>query len=172
MLKGGMPSLNCVRALVGNIGESSSVSITSEDRFLEMNNADINTITSLRFEGIALGEKFFEHFCEVMGGEFDRVEFARCNLEEGVTFAEILDSCNVVNLSIVDCSISGDDLAEVLMRINPYCIKTIDLSGSRFDRDVTDILKKELSSRLSLNSIKLDGTALVDLSQLEGLCHE
>ena len=146
--------------------------ITNEDQFLEMNKADIRAIRSLRFKGFTLSEGFFEHFCEVIEGEFFEIEFVSCSLAKGITFAEILDSCNVINLSIIDCSISGDDLAEVLIRINPYCIKTIDLSGSRFDRDVTSILKKELKRRLCLNRIKLEGTECVDEDQLKGFCHE
>lgn len=169
--KGGLPSLEYVKGLVVDIEKLSSISITSENQFLEMGKADIETTTSLRFEGITLSEDFFEHFCEIVEGEFDRIEFFRCHLEEGVTFAEILDSCNVTNLSIIDCSINDSDLAEVLIRINPYCIKNIDLSGNSLEDCAMKALKKELGSRLCLNSIKLEGTGL-DVTQLEVLCHE
>ena len=169
--KGGLPSLEYVKGLVGDIEKLSNISITSGDQFLEMNKVNIETTTSLKFEGITLSEDFFEHFCEIVEGEFDRIEFSRCHLEEGVAFAEILDSCNVANLSIVECSISDSDLAETLIRINPYYIKNIDFSGNPLGAHAMEALKKELGSRLCLNSIKLEGTGL-DITQLEVLCHE
>ncbi len=170
-LKGGLPSLEYVKELIDSIEKLSNISITSGDQFLEMNKANIETTTSLKFEGITLNEDFFEHFCEIIEGEFDRIEFSKCRLEEGVTFAEILDSCNVTNLSIIDCSINDSDLAEVLIRINPYCIKNIDLSENVFGDFTMNVLEKELKTRLSLNSIKLEGTGL-DATQLKSLCHE
>ncbi len=170
-LKGGLPSLEYVKGLVGDIEKLSNISITSGGQFMEMNKANIETTTSLTFEEVTLSEDFFEHFCEIVEGEFDRIEFSRCHLEEGVTFAEILDSCNVANLSIVECSISDDDLAETLIRINPYCIKNIDLSGNPLGAHAMEALREELGGRLCLNSIKLEGTGL-DVTQLEVLCHE
>lgn len=169
--KGGLPSLEYVKGLVEDIEKLSNISITSGDQFLEMNKENIETTTSLKFEGITLSEDFFEHFCEIVEGEFDRIEFSKCHLEGGVTFAEILDSCNVTNLSIIDCSISDSDLAEVLIRINPYCIKNIDLSENILGSFMMNVLEKELKTRLSLNSIKLEGTGL-DATQLKSLCHE
>lgn len=169
--KGGLPSLDYIKGLVGDIEKLSNISITSGEQFLKINKGNIETTTSLKFEGITLNEDFFEHFCEIIEGEFDRIEFSGCRLEEGVTFAEILDSCNVTNLSIIDCSISDSDLAEVLIRINPYCIKNIDLSENVLEGFTMNVLEKELKTRLSLNSIKLEGTGL-DATQLKNLCHE
>ena len=170
-LKGGLPNLEYVKELVDSIEKLSNISITSGGQFLAMNKANIETTTSLKFEGITLNEDFFEQFCEIIEGEFDKIEFSGCHLEEGVTFAEILDSCNVTNLSIIDCSISDNDLAEVLIRINPYCIKNIDLSGNSLGECAMKALKKELGNRLCLNGIKLEGTGL-DVTHLEVLCHE
>lgn len=91
----------------------SSRLITSEGDFLRINKSDISVVTSLKFEGINLSEDFFNHFCEIVEGEFNKIEFINCSLEEGITFAEILDSCNTINLSIINCSIAESDLAEV-----------------------------------------------------------
>ena len=152
-----------------------SMSITSEEQFLGISQSDIGRVTSLRFEGFSLSENFFRHFAETVEGEFYKIEFIKCPLEEGVTFADILDSCNVINLSIINCSILESDLEELLMRINPHCIKNIDLSENSFTSHVVEILKsKIISGTLSLNSVNLEKTGLSSelISQIKGLCHE
>ena len=60
------------------------------------------------------------------------------------------------------------------MRINPYCIKNIDLSKNRFTSSVIETLKSKILGRLSLNTICLNDTGL-DLelvSQIKSICHE
>lgn len=173
-LKGALPSLEYVKKLANYIESISNMLITSEDQFLKINQSSISVVTSLRFEGFSLSENFFIHFSEIIKGEFYKIEFVRCSLEEGVTFADILDSCNVINLSIINCSILESDLDELLMRINAYCIKNIDLSENSFENHVIEILKSRISGRLSLNSINLEMTGLsLDLiSQIQRLCHE
>lgn len=173
-LNGGLPSLGYVKNLASHIESISNMLITSEEQFLKINESNIGVVTSLRFEGFSLSENFFSHFSEIIKGEFCKIEFINCSLEEGIAFADILDSCNTINLSIINCSITESDLAEVLMRINPYCIKNIDLSGNNFDNHVIEVLKNKISDRLSLDSINLEMTGLsLDLiSQVKELCHE
>lgn len=173
-LKGGLPSLRYVKKLASDIESVSNMLITSEEQFLKINKSDISIVASLKFEGFSLSENFFSHFSKIIEGEFYKIEFIKCSLEEGITFADILDSCNVINLSIINCSILESDLAELLMRINPYCIKNIDLSGNSFDNHVIEVLKNKISGKLSLNSINLEMTGLsLDLiSQVKELCHE
>lgn len=173
-LNGGLPSLGYVKNLASHIESISNMLITSEEQFLKINKSSIGVVTSLRFEGFSLSENFFSHFSEIIKGEFYKIEFINCSLEEGIAFADILDSCNTINLSIINCSITESDLAEVLMRINPYCIKNIDLSRNHFASSVIETLKSKILGRLSLNAICLDGTDL-DLelvSQIKGICHE
>lgn len=173
-LNGGLPSISSVKKLVNDIKDMSSMLITNEDEFLKINKSDISIVTSLKFEGINLSEDFFNHFCEVVEGEFNKIEFINCSLEEGITFADILDSCNTINLSIINCSIAESDLAEVLLRINPHCIKNIDLSRNHFTNSVIEILKNKILGRLSLNTICLNDTGLdlESVSQIQSICHE
>ncbi len=173
-LKGGLPSLGYVKNLASYIESISNMLITSEEQFLKIDKSNISFVTGLRFEGFSLSENFFSHFSEIIEGEFYKIEFINCSLEEGITFADILDSCNTINLSIINCSINESDLAEVLMRINPYCIKNIDLSKNRFTSSVIETLKSKILGRLSLNTICLNDTGL-DLelvSQIKSICHE
>lgn len=151
-----------------------SLLITSEDQFFEKNKSDIRYVTTLCFKGFSLSEKFFKHFTEIIEGEFYKIEFIDCPLEEGLTFGDILDSCNVIYLSIINCSITESDLSEVLIRINPYCIKNIDLSGNHFEGSVIKILKNKIDGRLSLKSINLERTDLDPklIDQIKSLCHE
>lgn len=173
-LKGGLPSLSYVKKLASSIESISNMLITSEEQFLKINESDINVVANLRFEGFSLSENFFEHFSRIIKGEFYKIEFIRCSLEKDITFAEILDSCNVINLSIIDCSISEEDLAELLMRINPYCLKNIDLSENSFSDSMIEILKSKIRGRLSLNSINLEQSGLSAelISQIKGICNE
>lgn len=173
-LNGGLPSLTSIKTMASHVANLSNVSITSEKQFLEINGTQGKAITCLRFEGINLTERFFCHFSKIIDSELNKIEFIRCSLDEGVTFADILDGRSVINLSIINCSISEDDLSELLTRINSYCIKRIDLSENHLTSTVVPILKEKIRGTFSLTSINLEGNNLDSESILEimSLCHE
>ena len=173
---GTLPNINCVKKLVKEIENNSmNMSITSEDQFLRKNKSDVKGIRILEFKNLKLNEEFFIHFNEIIEREFefDKIEFIDCALIEGLTFAEILDSCNIINLSIINCSIAEDDLSEVLLRINPCSLKSINLSKNQFTESVIKMLKERIDDRLSLESINLKGTGLDSklINQINNLCH-
>ena len=60
------------------------------------------------------------------------------------------------------------------MRINPYCLKNIDLSENSFSDSMIEILKSKIRGRLSLNSINLEQSGLSAelISQIKGICNE
>lgn len=126
----------------------------TKEAFLDKTKEDICGRKTLKFNGIDLDEEFFEHFCETVYGEFQEISFENCPLTEGVTFAEILDSCNVVKLSITNCGIIEKDLKEVLIRINPYCISDIKVAGKPLNVDVVGRLKQEFGYRFCLDSFE------------------
>lgn len=115
------------------------------DEFLKATKKDICGREILKFNNIDLGWDFFEHFCETVDGEFQEISFENCPLKDGVTFAEILDSSNVVKLSIINCGITKSDLKEVLIRINPYCIRDIELAGAPLNVETIDEIQQYFS---------------------------
>jgi hypothetical protein len=135
-----------------------TVHITSKDQFLQMG-AQVRGVNEIIFEGFTLDQDCFLHYCKVMTGEFNKIKFAGCSTSEGITFADILDSSNVVDLSIVSCSVTPDDLSEVLLRINPHAIKRIDISGNNFEESILfeQMLIERIRDIMSLDSLDLAG---------------
>ena len=135
-----------------------SVHITSKDGFLEKEALEAR-IKRITFEGFTLDQDFLSHYCKVMAREFYEIKFINCSTDEGLTFADILDSNSVVDLGVISCSVSLEDLSEVLLRINPHAIKKIDISSNNFGE--SELFKTTLIERIHgmmcLDSLNLAG---------------
>ncbi len=158
-LEGGLPSIMCVKSMMDDVCKN-DICIDCNKKFLSMNGHDVDGVKNLVFQKIVLDEDFYYHFAKIIEGEFDRIKFIDCKLDEGVTFSNILDSCNVVNLEIINCGITEADASELLMRINPYCIKSINFSNNNFSKSIVEALKNVICGRIVLDDIDLGNETL------------
>lgn len=78
-----------------------------------------------------------------------------CPLEDDVAFAEILDSCTIEYLSIINCGLTREDLDKLLLRINPYMLRTLDISSNGFDESIAEILRSRIYGAFCLDSLIL-----------------
>lgn len=128
--------------------EQSSKIIKNREEFLNIDEDEMRNIQELRFEGIELDKAVSQKF-GVMG-EFSVIEFDGCKLLDGIRFCEILDSCDVKELSIKNCPIDAHDLQEVLLRVNPYLIDRICISDKNSSINKEEIVENLKGSPLSV----------------------
>ena len=62
-----------------------------------------------------------------MPSSLDTMGFADCALDDGVAFAEVLDSYTVEALSIINCGPADDELSWALRRMEGTSIRTVNL---------------------------------------------
>ena len=140
-----------------------SVHLKNNDDFLKLEEIAAKNIKSIIFEGITIDDNFLLHYYQVMPSEYSMISFVRC-CTDGVSFAEVLDSCTVENLSIIESHISASDFSEVLLRINQHAVKKIDISRSGFcekdESPLREILLERVHGRMSLDKLILDNLIL------------
>ena len=85
------------------------------------------------------------------------MSFINC-ITDGVNFSDILDGCTVTDLAINGCNITATDLSEVLLRINAYAIKKIDISSNNLgtaSESIRKILVSKICGRMCLDELIL-----------------
>ncbi len=176
-LKGNAPSCDIMNKISDNIFSMKSKIVNTVKQFRKIK--DMKGIQNIVFEGLDLNGDFLYCFNRVIIDPLCTIKFTNCKLQGKVTFAEILDSCNVKNLSIINCGLTDDDLINVLRRVGNTDIDTIDVSDNLLTKDVIPELDKRINSRgMSINrgGINLRGNEGItneDIIQygMEDLCH-
>lgn len=89
---------------------------------------------------------------------FEFIGFKNCILDDEIQFSEILDSCSIKNLSIINSGLTDDDLIWMMKKIGNTKIHNLDLSNNKLTRGMIDELRT-LIYRLgfSIKSMDLSG---------------
>lgn len=135
--------------------------INSTDDFLKLTKDDIEKLKRISFKRCLLNTNFSDHVDVACIGHIDTIEFIDCILDNGMQFAEILDSACNKHISIINCGLTDDDLVGVLRRMGSTSIDTMDLSNNLLTKDVISKLDKIIDGYgLGITSIKLYGNSI------------
>ena len=129
--------------------------IKAKGELLDMTENDVKGLGGLSFHGIVLDNEFVDQFYGIMPCTFTTIEFIDYVLNGRFGFTNILNSCTIKHLSIINYGLTKEDLDKLLLRINPYMLRTLDISGNGFDESIAEVLRSRIYGAFCLDSLIL-----------------
>ena len=116
---------------------ASSLIIRDVNDFIQMDQTNMGHIKSITFLNIDIDRAFYT-FAEKLWSISD-IHFYNCRLREGLSFYNILNSCPIENLSIVNSGLTTSDISEIFC-ILPQEVNSLDFSENNLGTQEPSIL--------------------------------
>lgn len=167
MQPGGVGTLVSSTSLCQTQGRQERVlrKVKAKGELLSMTESDVKGLGGLLFHGIVLDNEFVDQFYGIMPCTFTTMEFIDYVLNGRFDFANILDSCTIKHLSIINYGLTKEDLDKLLLRINPYMLRTLDISSNGFDKSIIEVLRNRIYITFYLDSLILRDERLSGLME-------